>query len=224
MNTSNLSAEKKEKKTLIIVILTIITMIAEIVFGYITNSMALLADGLHMGTHALALGLTYSAYVISRYFSNSAKFPNGTDKIGTLAGYTSSLFLLFTGIWIIYEATLRFLNPLNILFNDAIIVAVIGLIVNGFCILIMDNHEHIQHKEHCHKDSKNNDYNFISAYYHILADALTSILAIFALIAGKYFNIIFLDTIVGLLGGFLIIKWSISLIKDTVIELIDMKH
>ena len=209
---------ENEKKTLIIIILTVITMFAEIVYGYLTNSMALLADGFHMGTHALALGLTFAAYILVRKFNDSPLFPQGTDKIGVLAGYTSSIFLGFTGIWIIVEALERFINPLHIEFNEAILVAVIGLVVNSICIFIMEN-AHKCKNEHAEKE----DYNFKSAYYHILADALTSILAIFALIVGKYFNFIFLDSIVGILGGILILRWAIGLIKDTVKILIDMK-
>lgn len=203
-----------EKKTLIVIILTVITMCAEIAYGYMTNSMALLADGYHMGTHALALGLTYAAYILSRKFANSDKFPNGTDKIGTLAAYTSSLFLGFTGIWIVTEAILRLANPLNIAFNEAISIAIIGLLVNTVCIFIMENHHGCHNK--CHKD-----YNFMAAYYHILSDALTSVLAIAALTVGKYFNIIYLDSIVGILGGILILRWAVSLLRDTIEILID---
>ena len=128
---------ENEKRTLAVIIFTLIAMAAEILYGYYTNSMALLADGYHMGTHALALSLTYIAYVLSRKLAHSSKFEHGTDKIGTLAAYTSSLFLGLTGIWIIIEAFIRFLNPLNIMFNEAILVAIIGLIVNagGFEIL-----------------------------------------------------------------------------------------
>ena len=183
MDSHDISNEN-ERKTLFVIIITVLTMIAEIVYGYITNSMALLADGYHMGTHALALGLTYAAYVIARKLEDSPLFPNGTSKIGTLAAYTSSIFLGLTGLWIIFEAVKRFINPLQIHFNEAILVAIIGLLVNSVCILIMEHGHHIDEDEH------KEDYNFKAAYYHILADALTSILAIAALIAGKYFNII----------------------------------
>ena len=214
-HTHDISNEN-ERKTLFVIIITVLTMIAEIIYGYITNSMALLADGWHMGTHALALGLTFAAYVIARKLQNSAHFPQGTSKIGTLAAYTSSIFLGLTGLWIILEAAKRFIHPLQIQFNEAIIVALIGLIVNSLCIVIMERGHHPDEEEH------KEDYNFKAAYYHILADALTSILAIIALIAGKFFNIIYLDSIVGLLGGVLILRWTCSLIKDTVKDLIDM--
>lgn len=221
--------QNNEKKTLIAIILTVITMAAEIIFGYLTHSMALLADGFHMGTHAFALTLTFIAYVLIRKFSDSKYFPKGTEKIGTLSAYTSSLFLGATGIWIVIESINRFLHPLNIQFREAIIVAFIGLIVNAACIYVMENnHDHNSHHHHEHHDKEEEeeeekDYNYKAAYYHILADILTSILAIFALFAGKYFNITYLDSIIGILGGILIIKWAISLIKDTVVELIDME-
>ncbi len=211
-----------ERRTLIVIIFTIVAMFAEIAYGYLTNSMALLADGYHMGTHALALGLTYAAYILTRKFAQSPKFPNGTEKIGTLAAYTSSLFLGLTGFWIIFESLERFINPLEIQFNEAILVAIIGLVVNTICILIMEgkgHHHHHHEHAHCH----NEDYNFKAAYYHILADALTSILAIGALVAGKYFHLAFLDSIIGILGGILILKWAYGLITNTTKILIDMK-
>lgn len=210
---------ENEKRTLIVIILTVIVMFAEIFYGYSTNSMGLLADGYHMGTHALALSLTYIAYVLTRKLAGSTRFKNGTDKIGILAAYTSSLFLGVTGIWIIIEAFNRFIHPLKIQFNEAIIVAIIGLVTNLVCIWIMEG-------KHSHKDSSNGehkDYNFKAAYYHILADALTSIFAIAALILGKYFGLFYFDSIIGILGGILILKWAAELIINTVKILIDME-
>ena len=207
-----------EHKTLVVIWLTLITMIAEIAYGYITNSMALLADGYHMGTHALALGLTYVAYVLIRKFKNSEKFPNGTEKIGTLAAYTSSIFLGLTGLWIICEACSRFINPVQIQFNEAILIATIGLVINTVCIYVMEN----KNTEHFNEHDKNEDCNFKAAYYHILADAITSILAIVALLAGKFLHIVYLDSFVGIIGGLLILKWAGSLVKKTVKSLIDM--
>ena len=206
-----------ERKTLIVITLTLLTMVAEVVFGYLSHSMALLADGYHMGTHALALGLTFIAYILIRKFSGSPHFPHGTDKIGTLTAYTSSLFLGFTGLWIMWEAVQRLLRPISIQFNEAILVASIGLIVNAACIVVMETgHAHT----HSHKHE---DYNFKAAYYHILADALTSILAIAALVLGKYIGWTCLDALIGLLGGILIVRWAVSLLKDTVSILIDMQ-
>lgn len=215
----------REKRTLFVIIFTLAAMILEIAYGYITHSMALLADGYHMSTHALALFLTYIAYILIRKFKNSPKFKNGTDKIGSLAAYTSSLFLGLTGLWIIFEAFNRLINPLMINFNDAIVVAFIGLIVNGACILIMEgkhSHTHKHHHNRTHEHTCDKDYNFKAAYFHILADAMTSVFAIIALFAGKYFGIFSLDSLIGILGGVIILKWAFGLLKNTVKELIDM--
>lgn len=208
----NVNAEN-ERKTLIVIIFTIVTMVAEIFFGYISNSMALLADGCHMGTHAFALGIAFFAYF---FINKIQKFENCdivSRKISAFAGYTSSLFLLVTAIWIIVEAGERLLNPLKISFNEAILVAVIGLVVNLVCVVIMEYGNK-------HKDE---DYNFKAAYLHILTDALTSVFAIVALFAGKYLGWIFLDPIMGFVGGALILKWSVGLIKDTSKILLDLK-
>lgn len=210
-----------EKKTFIVIVLTVITMIAEILFGYITHSMALFADGWHMGTHALALSITFFTYILIRKFANSKTFAFGTGKFSTLAGYTSSLLLGLTGLFIIFESMERFIHPLNIGFNEAIIVAVIGLVVNSVCIVIMGGHGHCHHEGehyHCHEHE---DFNFKSAYMHILADVMTSVFAIMALITAKYFGWIFLDPIVGIIGGLVICIWSYGLIKSTSMILLD---
>lgn len=195
------------KKTKLVIILTIITMIAEIYFGFVTNSMALLADGFHMGTHAFALSIT----LIVCYCA--LRFKNKEEKFNALGGYTSAILLGFTSLGIIWESVERFFNPLSISFSDAIVVATVGLIVNTACILLMgENHSH-EHG-HCHSHEHEN-LNYKAAYMHILADAFTSILAIAALCLGKYFGLVFLDPIIGLMGGFVIAKWSIDLLRKT---------
>ena len=213
---------ENEKKILFVIIITLITMIVEVVYGYITNSMALLADGYHMGGHIVALGLTYAAYVVIRKLEDSENFPNGTNKIGTLAAYTSALFLGAMGIWIIFEACMRLINPQFIEFNEAILVAIIGFAVNAASIMIMEKN-HIKAHSHQKSENQNEDFNFKAAYYHILADLITSILAISALIVGKYLEITCFDSISGVLGGILICRWSFGLVKNTVKILIDMK-
>ncbi|MGN0005206.1 MAG: cation diffusion facilitator family transporter [Candidatus Gastranaerophilaceae bacterium] len=202
--------EANAKKTLIVIIITIVTMLLEIIYGYYTNSMALLADGWHMGTHAFALTITFAAYILISKLENSPLFPRGTGKISTLAGFVSSIFLGVTGIIVVIESIGRFFNPLKISFDTAILIAIIGVIVNGICLLIMES------------GNKGTDYNYKAAYLHILTDALTSVFAIIALFAGKFAGLIFLDPIMGLLGGYLILKWSIGLIKDTTIILLDI--
>lgn len=214
---------KDEKRTLIVIVLTIITMIVEISMGYITNSMGLLADGWHMGMHALALFISYMAYVLTRRLSNSNYFSFGTGKFGVLAGYTSALFLGVTAIFLIYESCQRFINPLYIDFDEAILIAIIGLIVNVASVFILDNpfssHKCKNDEHHTH-----HDHNFKSIYMHVLADILTSLLAIFALIAGRYFNLVFLDAVIGVVGGLVILKWAYALVKDTSKILLDAEN
>lgn len=204
--------EENAKKTFAVIIITILTMIAEIVFGHLSNSMALLSDGWHMGTHALALSVTFVAFIMIKKFQNSDIFPNGVGKISPFAGFISAIFLGVTGIFVLIESTERFFNPLEIGFDTAILVAIIGLVVNGVCLLVMQS-----------KGSEK-DYNYKAAYLHILTDALTSVFAIIALLAGKYLGLYFLDPIMGLLGGYLILRWAVCLIKETSMILLDMKR
>lgn len=204
--------EENAKKTFAVIIITILTMIAEIVFGHLSNSMALLSDGWHMGTHALALSVTFVAFIMIKKFQNSDIFPNGVGKISPFAGFISAIFLGVTGIFVLIESTERFFNPLEIGFDTAILVAISGLVVNGVCLLVMQS-----------KGSEK-DYNYKAAYLHILTDALTSVFAIIALLAGKYLGLYFLDPIMGLLGGYLILRWAVCLIKETSMILLDMKR
>ena len=204
-----------KNKTKIVILVTLITMVAEIFFGLITNSMALTADGFHMGTHVLALSITFIMCIIIN------KYKEKEELLNAVGGYTSALLLLITSFFVIYESTERLLNTKEISFNDALLVTVIGLIVNVICMLIMEdnhhhNHNHKNHenKEHNHGE-KNENLNFKAAYLHILTDALTSVIAIIALLMGKYFNLVFLDPIMGIVGGLLIFKWSINLIRKS---------
>lgn len=203
--------EVLKNKTLLVIIVTLLTMIAEISFGIFTKSMALTADGFHMGTHALALTITFFVcQVITRY-------QNKEEILNALGGYTSAILLGLTSFGIIYESLERFIHPKQISFNDAILVTIIGLIVNIICIFIMsDKHTHLceHHHEHKHHQHSEN-LNFKAAYMHILADALTSVMAIIALLMGKYFGLIFLDPLIGIIGGLIILKWAIGLIKQS---------
>lgn len=204
--------ENNEKKTFIVIVFTLITMIAEIVFGYLSNSMALFADGCHMGTHALALSVAYCAYIYMRKISGKLHSHEVSEKISALAGYTSAIFLTLTAIYMVVESFERLTNPLTISFNEAILVAIIGLVVNFVCLIIME-----------YKNNSEKDYNFKSAYLHILTDTLTSVFAIVALFAGKYFGLYFLDPIMGFVGAGLILKWGFGLIKETFYVLSDAK-
>lgn len=197
------------RKTQLVILVTLLTMFTEIYYGFITHSMGLLADGFHMGTHALALLIT--AFVCAL----ALKFKEKEDKLNALGGYTSAILLGLTSIGIIYESIERFIHPHLINFSDAILVAVIGLVVNIICIFLMENSETHCHHHHHHHEHQHENLNYKAAYLHILADALTSLLAIGALLLGKYFGLVFLDPIIGLIGGIVIAKWAIGLLKSS---------
>lgn len=201
-----------ERKTMLVVILTAITMVVEIAFGLTTKSMALLADGIHMGSHVLAIGLSWVAYIIVRRVSKNENFTGNTDKILSLSGYSSGLMLLIFAIVILVEAFQRFLNPVEIVYSEAIIVAIIGLIVNIASAFIL------------HHDHDHSDHNIKAAYLHVLADALTSVSAILGLVAAMIWNIPFIDTIAATISSFVIIKWSYDLLKDTGKVLLDINR
>jgi cobalt-zinc-cadmium efflux system protein len=200
-----------ERKTLWVVILTAITMVVELYFGMVTKSMALLADGIHMGSHVLAIGLSWFAYVLVRRLSANKKFTGNTHKILSLSGYTSGLLLLVFAIIIIIEAVQRFINPVDIIYKEAILVAIIGLMVNILSAFIL---------HHEHADS---DHNIRAAYIHVLADALTSLSAIIGLTAAMIWDIVFVDTIAALISSLVIIKWSVNLLKEAGSKLLDIE-
>jgi cation diffusion facilitator family transporter len=219
------NADKKavEKRTLIVVIITFVTMIAEILFGWISNSMALLADGWHMGTHAFALGISLIAYIAARKYAKDETFTFGTWKIEILGAYTSAVVLGIVGLIMIFSSVERIINPLNIYYNQALFVAVLGLLVNLVCAIILNSsghaHEHAHHHhgedKHSHSNHDHEDLNLKSAYLHVVADAVTSVLAIIALLGAKYFNFIWLDPFIGIVGACLIMRWSFLLLKET---------
>lgn len=196
-----------KKRTIAVLAITLIMMSAEIYFGIITNSMALTADGFHMGTHAIAFGITLIACILS------SKFVDKAEKYNALGGYTSAILLGMTSLGILYESAERFFNPLSISFEEAMLVAVIGLIVNILCFIIMGG-KHLHLSSHEHEHHKEN-LNYQAAYLHIAADAMTSFLAIAALFAGKFFGLTILDPIIGIVGGLIIAKWAISLLSES---------
>ncbi|MBI9010901.1 MAG: cation transporter [Clostridiales bacterium] len=186
--------EKKvsETKTLIVIIVTIVAMVIEIIAGWYFGSMALFSDGWHMMTHATALSISFFAYVIARTLSADRRFGFGTWKIEILGAYTSAIVLGFVGFFIFGVSINRIYHPVDISYNQALVVTCFGLIVNVICVLVLkDNHHHTHEKHHHHKTKQ--DLNLKSAYLHVLADALTSVLAIIALLGAKYFEWIFLD-------------------------------
>lgn len=206
-----------EKRTLLIVVITAVMMVVEIAAGMIYGSMALLADGLHMASHATALGLAVFAYVISRRLASDRRFAFGVGKINSLAGFGSAVMLLGFALVMVIESTDRLINPLPIAFNQALIVAVIGLVINGVSawVLISTPQEHDHHDHHGH------DHNLRAAYLHVLADAVTSLLAIVALLAGKFMGASWLDPVMGIVGAVLVTRWSYGLITETSRVLLD---
>lgn len=201
--------QTNERKTRWVVVLTALTMVLEIAFGYYTNSMALLADGFHMSTHAFALGLAWIAYIISRKYSDCDRCSFSSNKLLALSGYSSAIFLLAIAVYMAVESVTRLLNPLVIKFEEAIFVASIGLAVNIVSALIL------------HHDEHHTDHNIRAAYLHVLADALTSVTAIAALVGGMIWSIYSLDAISGILSSIIITKWSIDLIRNSGRDLID---
>jgi cation diffusion facilitator family transporter len=208
-----------EKRTLIVVVITAVMMVVEIAAGLIYGSMALLADGLHMGSHAAALGLAVFAYVISRRLASDRRFAFGVGKINSLAGFGSAVMLMGFALIMIIESSERLVNPLSIAFDQALIVATVGLVVNGVSawVLMSTPHEH----HHGHGHDHHHDHNLRGAYLHVLADALTSLLAIFALLAGKYLGVVQLDPLMGIVGAILVARWSYGLIRDASRVLLD---
>jgi cation diffusion facilitator family transporter len=213
-----------ERRTRIVVAITLCTMVIEITAGLVFGSMALLADGLHMASHAVALGLSSLAYIYARRRADDARFSFGTGKVNALAGFTGAVLLVGFASIMAIESFGRFLNPVVISYDYAIVVAVLGLVVNGICVVILGGHGHDPHKEHSaaeHGHHDHEDHNLRSAYLHVLADALTSFLAIFALLAGKVFGKVWLDPIMGIVGALLVANWSRGLIRQTGRVLLD---
>ncbi|MGS0692424.1 CDF family Co(II)/Ni(II) efflux transporter DmeF [Shewanella sp. 30m-9] len=239
-----------ERNTAYVLVLTIVTMLAEIIAGTLYGSMALLADGWHMGTHAAAFMITLFAYRYARKHANSAEFSYGTGKVSVLGGYTSAIALGLVALVMLVESGVRLFNPHEIFFNQAILVAVIGLIVNIVSVfLLKDHHGHAHSHSHCHshshahshhhdtseyensddagdqhehthdksevKHNPSHDHNLRAAYFHVLADALTSLLAIVALLMGKYFGLNWLDPLMGIVGAIIISRWAWGLLKQT---------
>jgi cation diffusion facilitator family transporter len=216
--------DKNARRTQWVVLLTAVMMVAEIVAGYVTGSMALLADGFHMATHAGALTIAALAYSFAKRNATNASFSFGTGKVGDLAGFASALILGIVSIGIAVESGLRFIEPVNVAFDEAILVAVLGLLVNIVSAVMLSGgghtHDHAHGHDH-HDHHHGQDNNLRSAYVHVLADALTSLLAIVALLAGRYFGLMWLDPLMGIVGAIVIAKWSYSLMKSTAHILLD---
>jgi cation diffusion facilitator family transporter len=249
--------DANERRTWWVVVLTAVMMVAEIVGGTIYGSMALVADGWHMSTHAGALAIAALAYRYARRFARDSRFAFGTGKLGELAGYSSALILAVIALLIAYESALRLLNPVAIRFDQAIVIACIGLAVNLVSAWLLHDdhdhtgshehhadhdhddhhahhdHEHRAHDHHGHRDHRDHhaarahahghhDHNLRAAYLHVLADALTSVLAIAALVAGRFYGWVWLDPIMGVVGALVIAHWSFRLLRSSGAVLVDV--
>lgn len=213
------NTEKKtvEKRTLIVVIITFVMMIAEIFYGWLTNSMALFADGWHMGTHAFALGISLFAYILARKYAADDRFAFGAWKIEILGAYSSAIVMGIVGLFMIFTSVERIINPLSIQYNQALFVAILGLLVNVVCAIILNASERTYEHSHDGDDHSkhHHDLNQKAAYLHVVADAVTSVLAIIALAGAKYYNFVWLDPFIGIVGAGLILRWAALLLKDT---------
>ncbi|NTA36367.1 CDF family Co(II)/Ni(II) efflux transporter DmeF [Agrobacterium salinitolerans] len=234
--------ERNERRVWMVIALTTVMMVAEIVAGHWFGSMALTADGWHMSTHAGAMLISALAYLYARREARNPRFSFGTGKFGDLAGFASAVVLAVVALLIAVESGLRLVSPVQIDFNQAILVAVIGLVVNLVsAVLLKDDHHHDHghghgshahhgHGSHAHHDHGSHaqhgekggrDNNLRAAYLHVLADALTSVLAIVALLLGKWNGWNFLDPLMGIVGGLVIARWSWGLIRSTATTLVD---
>ncbi|NQE48533.1 cation transporter [Herbaspirillum rubrisubalbicans] len=235
--------DRNTRRTLWVVALTAVMMVAEIAAGYFTGSMALLADGFHMATHTGALAIAAGAYVFARRHAHDSRFSFGTGKVGDLAGFASALVLAVIAVGIGGESLWRLASPDTVNFGEAIPIAVVGLIVNiASALLLMEghhdhghhhgHHEHHAHGHHAHDEHEHthhqdhhhagHDNNLRSAYLHVVADALTSVLAIAALLAGLYLGWTWLDPLMGVVGAVVIARWSYSLLRTSAGVLLDV--
>jgi len=212
---------QSERRTLQVIFITVTMMVIEIRAGYLFGSMALLADGWHMGTHAAALSITIFAYTYARRHADNPQYSFSTGKVGVLGGFASAVVLGVIALLMGGESIRRLFAPVSIQFNEAIGVAVLGLIVNLLCAyLLHGKHSHAHGREH-HHEHHHHDHNLRAAYLHVLADALTSFLAIFALLTGKHFGWVWMDPVMGIVGAAVITRWSYGLLRDTSRILLD---
>lgn len=227
-----------ERRSKVVIALTAVMMVAEIAAGIAFGSMALLADGLHMASHALAIGITVVAYIYARRHAFDARFSFGTGKVNALAGFGSAVLLVCFAALMAWESSIRLVNPVVIAFDQAILVAIVGLVVNAVSAVVLghghghnhgeahdddddDDHDRDHDHGHEHAHDHHDDHNLRAAYLHVIADALTSLLAIFALVAGKFFGLDWLDPLMGIAGAILVARWSWGLLRDTAGVLLD---
>ncbi|MDD5363907.1 MAG: CDF family Co(II)/Ni(II) efflux transporter DmeF [Gallionellaceae bacterium] len=214
-----------ERGTRAVMWITAAMMVVEIFAGWRFNSMALLADGWHMSSHAVAIGLSAFAYAAARRYSGDPRFAFGTWKIEVLGGFASAIFLLGVAAMMVFASVERILSPQPIHYQEAIVVAVVGLIVNIVCAVILGgahDHHHEDHGDHHNHDhAHHDDLNLRSAYVHVIADAATSVLAIIALIGGWIYGWSWLDPVMGIVGAVLVALWAKNLLAETGKVLLD---
>lgn len=212
-------SKKSERRTLVVLILTFFTMVLEVGAGFFLESMALLADGWHMATHVAAFMITIFAYRYSRAHANDQTFAFSPGKVGVLGAFASSVALAVVALLMLIESGERIITPHSIHFNEAIAIAGFGLFINIISALLLKerhSHGHDHHHGHSHHDQ-----NLKAAYVHVIADALTSVLAIIALLVGKYYGLLWLDPVMGIVGAIIITRWSYMLVKETSPVLLD---
>jgi cation diffusion facilitator family transporter len=248
-----------ERRTLFVIIMTGVMMVVAIASGIIFGSMALLSEGIHMGSHMVGLGITFMAYILARKYAHDQRFSFGTGKMNAFAAYTSAMILILIALLMGYESIVRIIYPVAIAYNQALVIATVGLIVNGASMLILGekghthahgdesfsahdhgahdhghdhgDHEHADHEhgDHEHGDHEHahtgtgEDHNLKAAYLHVLTDAVTSLLAIFALLVAKYFHLVWMDPAMGIVGAIMVTRWSFGLIKGTTKILLDQQ-
>ena len=223
--------QRAERSTRVVMWITLVAMVAEIAGGWWFNSMALMADGWHMSSHAVAIGLSAAAYAAARRYASDPRFAFGTWKIEILAGFASAIFLLGVAMLMVVGSVERLLSPQPIHYREAVVVAVLGLLVNLGCAVILgrahhhgDHHGHghaHQGHDHDHPHADHKDLNFQSAYVHVVADAATSVLAFVALVGGWMYGWSWLDPFMGIVGAVLVAWWAKGLVADTAKVLLD---
>lgn len=206
-----------ERRTVAVIVITATMMVVEIVAGLLFASMALLADGLHMASHTVALGIAAAAYMYARRHAHDPEFSFGTGKVNALGGFTGALLLGVFAVLMAAGSVERLIDPAQIAIDSAILVAVLGLIVNGVCVAILNTGGDAHGGRHDH------DHNLRAAYLHVLADALTSILAIFALLSAKYLGLTWMDPVMGIVGALLVARWALGLLRATGAVLVDQR-
>lgn len=215
---------RNERRLWLVIALTAATMVLEIAAGTLFGSLALLADGWHMATHVGALGISAFAYRYARRHARDPRFSFGTGKLGDLAGFASAVVLAMVALFVAYESVLRLAQPVPIRFGEAIAVAVLGLAVNLLCAWLLREapaHHHGQGHHHDHHHRHGRDHNLRAAHLHVLADALTSVLAIVGLLAGRLYGWLWMDACVGLIGALVIARWSWGLLRNSGAVLLD---